>query len=72
MTGIYLFGKDKDGKRVPMEIEHLTRKELNASMEDRDNEELINWIATLCEVIVKAEDFLESEGYIKQDHTEEI
>ena len=66
MTGAYLFGKDKDGKRVPMEIEFLTKEEREKAMAGRDEKELIGWIHMLCENIQKTEKFLLDEGYSRE------
>lgn len=70
MTGIYLFGKDENGKRKPMEIEYLTQDERHASLKGRTAEELLGWIDALCKNIVHYEEFMVSEGYVKHEPEE--
>jgi hypothetical protein len=70
MTGIYLFGKDKDGKRTPMEIEYLTQDERHASLKGKTAEELVGWIDALCDTINQCEEFIVSEGYVKHEPEE--
>ena len=67
MTGAFLFGKGKDGKRTPVEIEFLTREERTKAMKGRSEEELIDWIHMLCNSIQEQEKFLIDEGYTKKE-----
>ena len=67
MTGAYLMGKDKDGKRSPMEVEYLTSAERTEKLGERSPEEILRWLDLTCETIVKLEDFLASEGYSKDE-----
>ena len=72
ITGIYLFGKDKDGKHhAPIEIEHLTIAERRDALGTRTPEELLNWIDALCKNIIQIENFLYSEGYERHEEEEE-
>ena len=58
MTGAYLFGKNKDGKTVPIEIEFLTKEERTKSMIGRSEDELIDWIHLLCKELKRVDEFL--------------
>lgn len=71
-SGAYLFGKDKHGKRQPIEVEHLTDEERHKQFIARPQEELIGWINMLCKTIVKHEEFLASEGYIIADENVQV
>ena len=67
MTGAYLWGKGKDGKKTPVEIEHLTLEELHKQMKDRSTEELINWIDALCSTIRTCEKIFQGESEEKEE-----
>ena len=72
MTGAYLFGLNAEGKREPMEVEHLTDNERHDTFIGREPEELVQWINTLSRAIVSLEYFLASEGYVKDDELKDI
>ena len=47
MTGAYV-RIERGNKWENVEVEYLTRKELEETFHDRGHEELINWIEMLC------------------------
>ena len=66
MTGAYLFGKNKEGKKIPIEVEYLTTKERENIFKDKDNKELIAWIELLSNSLKDVSQFLKDEGYTKE------
>ncbi len=64
MTGIYLFGKDADGKRIPKEIEYLTREELDARFLKSNQDDTLDFLEAVCSKLVEVEAFMKSEGYV--------
>ena len=70
MTGAY-FMAVRDGKRTPVEIEHLTDDEREAKL--ANDPRLMQWVHLLCHEIVKVETLfkqLESEGILSRGESE--
>ena len=72
MTGIYLFGKDENGKRIPKEIEYLTREELDARFLTAEPEDILDFLDAVCKKLVEVEKFLADEGYVQSDPLADI
>lgn len=67
MTGAYLRAQ-RNGSWNNVEVEHLTDEELRDKFLHRPPEELVNWMAMLCEKIRQIEPLLkqlEEEGIIQ-------
>ncbi len=67
MTGAYLRAQ-RNGSWCNVEVEHLTDDELRDKFLHRPPEELVNWMAMLCEKIRQIEPLLkqlEEEGIIQ-------
>lgn len=67
MTGAYLRAQ-RNGHWTNVEVEHLTDEELRDKFLHRPPEELVNWMAMLCEKIRQIEPLLkqlEEEGIIQ-------
>lgn len=63
MTGIYLFGHNSEGKRTPVEIEHLSVDERYNDFSNRDAEDSLRFVHVLCDNIIEIDFFLIDEGY---------
>lgn len=55
MTGAYLMA-ERDGKRVPVEIEHLTDEERLTKFAKMTPEEITGWVNFLCRFIRQCEE----------------
>lgn len=63
MTGIYLFGKDANGKRAPIEIEHLTDAERADRFLKAGAEDALRFLHAICDKLIEMDEFLKKEQY---------
>lgn len=54
MTGAYLMA-ERDGKRQPVEVEHLTDEERKEKLGDRDTDDILRWLDLVCKTLADVE-----------------
>jgi hypothetical protein len=62
MTGAYLFAV-RDGKKIPIEVEHLTDDERTEKLKKRNKKEIMQWLNLVCKTLSE----IENKYFVRQE-----